>query len=133
MSEGAKGIYEGMKCPAKPTEKSERELRPLDGTDWIYDYKRDRAWIDGREFAPLGSGVSHTVAELHTKLDALAESQGKLLARLDAMDAGLHETAMRNHQQLRKELGDEIEKVEVLLLRVLVRPPRKASKKARRR
>ena len=67
-----------------------------------------------------------------TNFAELAESQGKLLARLDAMDAGLHETAMRNHQQLRKELGDEIEKVEVLLLRVLARPPRKASKKARR-
>lgn len=38
--------------------------------------------------------------ELFAKLDALAESQGKLLARMDAIDSGLHETAMRNHQQI---------------------------------
>ena len=43
------------------------------------------------------------------QFNALAESQGKLLARLDALDAGLHETAMRNHQQIMAALKEILE------------------------
>ena len=32
-----------------------RTLGVMDGTDWKYDYQRDRAWIDGREFAPVAA------------------------------------------------------------------------------
>lgn len=32
-----------------------RKLEQMDGTDWKYDYVQDRAWIDGREFAPIAA------------------------------------------------------------------------------
>lgn len=41
---------------------------------------------------------------LTEKLDVVLELQGKLMARLDAMDKGLHETAMRNHAQFHEWL-----------------------------
>ena len=70
-----------------------------------YFHERN-ANIKRAETAP---GVSHTVAELHGKLDAISESQGKLLAAIDSLRAamhgefaGLHDTAMRNHQQIRQ-------------------------------
>ena len=98
-----------------------------------------------------------TLDRLEQKLDALAESQGKLLAalydneldfnasqrfvelftavgdlskRLDAMDAGLHETAMRNHQQVLARLMEI--RLDTNLKWSPAKPPRKASKKARR-
>ena len=118
-----------------------------------------------------------TLDRLEQKLDALAESQGKLLAalndceldfnaghrfvelstavadlnkRLDALDAGLHETAMRNHQQIRAELDNatdakcdritleaaikhHLNKADAFLkLMTIPAPPRKARNKARR-
>lgn len=51
-----------------------------------------------------------SLTQIKDKLDAIKE-------QLRAMDAGLHEAAMRNHQQVLAQF----------------RPPRKASKKARRR
>lgn len=58
-----------------------------------------------------------TLDRLEFKLDMLREDMDKLLqshaaldAKLKEVDAGLHETAMRNHQQIRHDLAELYDK-----------------------
>lgn len=109
-----------------------KNWRPIEPPTEMTSLREIKDKLDAIQMALISpDGLFSYRQRIEKKLDALAESQGKLLARLDALDAGLHETAMRNHQQVLARLMEI--RLDTNLKWSPVRPPRKASKKARRR
>lgn len=76
-----------------------------------------------------------SLREIKDKLDDLKAGILSIKEQLRTMDAGLHETAMRNHVQLldgQKNLGGRMDLAFDILGGALSKQPRKARKKARR-